>query len=82
MGAEWCPKIPATIVAERDMAGSTEHAWVCCPRHLAEVFVAIPTEHICIAGGAEKCRYAVEELGFDACIDYREHPDTKTMPRH
>ena len=23
-----------------------------------------------IAGGAEKCRYAVEELGFDACIDH------------
>ncbi|MGO4259615.1 NADP-dependent oxidoreductase [Lysobacter sp. TAB13] len=22
-----------------------------------------------IAGGADKCRYAVEELGFDACID-------------
>ncbi|WKB55958.1 NADP-dependent oxidoreductase [Eleftheria terrae] len=25
-----------------------------------------------IAGGAEKCRYAVEELGFDACLDRRE----------
>ena len=24
-----------------------------------------------IAGGAEKCRYAVESLGFDACIDHR-----------
>lgn len=24
-----------------------------------------------IAGGAEKCRYAVEELGFDACIDHK-----------
>jgi NADPH-dependent curcumin reductase CurA len=24
-----------------------------------------------IAGGAEKCRVAVEELGFDACIDHR-----------
>lgn len=23
-----------------------------------------------VAGGAEKCRYAVEELGFDACIDH------------
>ena len=34
-----------------------------------------------IAGGTEKCRYAVEELGFDACIDYREHPDTKTMAK-
>ncbi|WP_027000519.1 NADP-dependent oxidoreductase [Eisenibacter elegans] len=25
-----------------------------------------------IAGGAEKCRYVVEELGFDACVDYKE----------
>ncbi|MEI5639308.1 MULTISPECIES: NADP-dependent oxidoreductase [unclassified Pseudoalteromonas] len=24
-----------------------------------------------IAGGSEKCRYASEELGFDACIDHR-----------
>ncbi len=34
-----------------------------------------------IAGGPEKCRYAVDELGFDACIDYRQHPDIKTMAR-
>lgn len=24
-----------------------------------------------VAGGAEKCRYAVEELGFDACLDHK-----------
>ncbi len=24
-----------------------------------------------IAGGSEKCQYVVEELGFDACIDYK-----------
>lgn len=24
-----------------------------------------------IAGGADKCKYVTEELGFDACIDYR-----------
>ncbi|HWW03671.1 NADP-dependent oxidoreductase [Collimonas sp.] len=24
-----------------------------------------------IAGGADKCKYAVEELGFDACVDHR-----------
>lgn len=24
-----------------------------------------------IAGGADKCKYVVENLGFDACIDYR-----------
>ncbi|UJB64230.1 NADP-dependent oxidoreductase [Acidovorax sp. YS12] len=34
-----------------------------------------------IAGGPEKCRYATEELGFDACIDHREHTDLKSMAR-
>ena len=34
-----------------------------------------------IAGGAEKCAYAVNELGFDACIDYREHGDIKAMSK-
>jgi len=24
-----------------------------------------------IAGGSEKCRYVIEELGFDACVDYK-----------
>jgi len=24
-----------------------------------------------VAGGPEKCRYVVEELGFDACVDYK-----------
>ncbi|WP_432725421.1 NADP-dependent oxidoreductase [Variovorax sp. W6] len=32
-----------------------------------------------IAGGAEKCKYVTDELGFDACIDYRLHPDVKSM---
>ena len=34
-----------------------------------------------IAGGAGKCKYAVEELGFDACIDYKEHSDVKAMSK-
>ena len=32
-----------------------------------------------IAGGADKCKYVTDELGFDACIDYRQHPDAKSM---
>ncbi|MCV2354775.1 NADP-dependent oxidoreductase [Paucibacter sp. B2R-40] len=32
-----------------------------------------------LAGGADKCRYVVEELGFDACIDYKEHRDVKSL---
>lgn len=34
-----------------------------------------------IAGGADKCKYAVDELGFDACIDYKEHGDVKAMSK-
>jgi NADPH-dependent curcumin reductase CurA len=30
-------------------------------------------------GGADKCKYVKDELGFDACIDYRQHPDVKSM---
>ena len=32
-----------------------------------------------IAGGREKCDYVVKELGFDACIDYKAHPDSKSL---
>ncbi len=28
-----------------------------------------------IAGGRAKCDYVVKELGFDACVDYKEHTD-------
>ena len=32
-----------------------------------------------IAGGPDKCKYVTDELGFDACIDYKQHPDVKSM---
>ncbi len=32
-----------------------------------------------IAGGAEKCRYVVDELGFDACVDYKQHRDAASL---
>ena len=34
-----------------------------------------------IAGGPEKCAYATNELGFDECIDYKLHPDVKSMSK-
>jgi hypothetical protein len=34
-----------------------------------------------LAGGADKCAYVKDVLGFDACIDYRQHPDLKSMLR-
>ncbi|MCW7540636.1 NADP-dependent oxidoreductase [Aquabacterium sp. A7-Y] len=32
-----------------------------------------------VAGGTDKCRYVTEELGFDACIDYKQHGDAKSL---
>jgi NADPH-dependent curcumin reductase CurA len=32
-----------------------------------------------IAGGPEKCRYVTDELGFDACVDYKPHKDAKSL---
>ena len=32
-----------------------------------------------IAGGAEKCKYVIDELGFDACVDYKAHADAKSL---
>jgi hypothetical protein len=32
-----------------------------------------------VAGGADKCRYVVDELGFDACIDYKAHAEPKAF---
>ena len=34
-----------------------------------------------IAGGAEKCKYVTDEIGFDACIDYREHKDAASLSK-
>jgi len=34
-----------------------------------------------IAGGPDKCRYAVDELGYDACIDYKVHADAASLSK-
>ena len=34
-----------------------------------------------IAGGPEKCKYAITELGFDACIDYKLHQDAASLSK-
>jgi len=35
-----------------------------------------------IAGGTEKCTYVVDELGFDACIDYKSENVKKAIREH
>ncbi len=32
-----------------------------------------------LAGGAPKCAYVVDELGFDACVDYKAQPGPKEL---
>ena len=34
-----------------------------------------------IAGGPEKCKYAQDELGFDACIDYKLHDSAGSLAK-
>ncbi len=34
-----------------------------------------------IAGGPQKCAQVVDELGFDACIDYKAHTDVKSLSK-
>ena len=34
-----------------------------------------------VAGGADKCRYVTEDLGFDACIDYKQHKDAQSLAK-
>ena len=40
--------------------------------YVGQIAKALGCRVVGIAGGAEKCRWVVEELGFDACVDYRE----------
>jgi NADPH-dependent curcumin reductase CurA len=34
-----------------------------------------------IAGGPDKCKYAVDELGFDVCVDYKLYLDVKSLTK-
>ena len=34
-----------------------------------------------IAGGADKCKYVTDELGFDACVDYKQHSDAGSLSK-
>jgi NADPH-dependent curcumin reductase len=52
---------------------------------VGSAFVALAKARGCravgIAGGAQKCKYAVEGLGFDACIDYKQHQDAGSLSK-
>ncbi len=50
---------------------------------VGSAFGALAKERGCrvigIAGGPEKCQYAVDELHFDVCIDYKAQADGKAL---
>ena len=52
---------------------------------VGSAFGALAKERGCrvigIAGGKEKCDYATKEIGFDACVDYREHKDAASLSK-
>ncbi len=39
------------------------------------------TRVVGIAGGPDKCTYVVDELGFDACLDYKVHADAISLSK-
>ncbi len=40
--------------------------------YVGQIAKALGCRAVGIAGGAEKCAWVTEELGFDACVDYRD----------
>ncbi len=50
---------------------------------VGSAFAALANARSCrvvgIAGGPDKCTYALDELGFDACIDYKLHQDAASL---
>jgi NADPH-dependent curcumin reductase CurA len=52
---------------------------------VGSAFAALAKARSCrvvgIAGGPEKCKYAVDELGFDACIDYKLHQNASSLSK-
>jgi NADPH-dependent curcumin reductase CurA len=52
---------------------------------VGSAFVALAKARECrvvgIAGGPDKCAYATEELGMDACIDYKLHTDAASLSK-
>jgi NADPH-dependent curcumin reductase CurA len=49
---------------------------------IAKIKTRSPARVIGIAGGTEKCRWIVEELGFDAAIDYKTQDVRRALREH
>ena len=49
--------------------------------YVGQIAKAIGCRVVGIAGGPEKCKWVVDALGFDACVDYREAGMSKALRR-
>ncbi|WGI23184.1 NADP-dependent oxidoreductase [Amylibacter sp. IMCC11727] len=47
--------------------------------YVGQIAKAMGCHVVGIAGGPEKCGWVVDELGFDACVDYRDPAWSKTL---
>jgi len=47
--------------------------------YVGQIAKALGCRVVGIAGGAAKCKWVVDEMGFDACIDYREAGLSKAL---
>lgn len=65
VGYKICAPTPGCTFVVSGAAGAVG----CLAGQLAKIAGA---KVVGIAGGEEKCRYVTEELGFDACIDYKK----------
>ena len=67
------PKAGETIVVSAASGCRRQRRW---PARQARRVRAVG-----IAGGPDKCRYVTAELGFDACVDYRQAKDVKELAK-
>ncbi|KAG1648296.1 NADPH-dependent curcumin reductase [Nymphon striatum] len=49
--------------------------------YVGQIAKALGCRVVGIAGGPEKCKWVVDEMGFDACIDYREAGLSKALSK-
>ena len=47
--------------------------------YVGQIAKAMGCHVVGVAGGSEKCSWVVNELGFDACVDYRDPAWSKTL---
>ena len=75
--ASACPAGPPTSACSTSASPRPARRWWCrqqrarSARWSGQIAKIKGCRAVGIAGGADKCRYVTDELGFDACVDYK-----------